>query len=340
MSRLKVLFFCGERSPWGYAHLQPLLSESRFEVVGVVVGTDARWRTFRSALSGENQTTTNWLARSKRLLARLLGRNKPGNTRRAVELLSRHKVPVIWCDNANAAEALEQFKEFQADLLFSAAYPQIFGARLLSAFPRGAFNSHPSLLPRCQGAHPVFWAIASGESKSGSTIHIMIPKVDQGDIVAQVEVDLGPRDTRSQLYDKLIAIIPDLVTQFADFLSIEGSKARPQDQSQITCYRNDRQIHRRIFWTEMDAMQIHNLVRACDGAAYFWQNNGRIFVREVEPSVTNQNMTNNVCVPAGTVVEIDNGSPIVAAKNGFVKLTQLKYPRFRGFRFAVGQVLS
>jgi DNA-binding transcriptional regulator YdaS (Cro superfamily) len=72
----------------------------------------------------------------------------------------------------------------------------------------------------------------------------------------------------------------------------------------------------------------------------FGHNNCRILLKGVEPSTTNQNMTNNVRVPAGTVVAIDNGCPIVATINGFVKLTQLEVPRFRRFRFAVGQILS
>ena len=340
MDRVKVVFFCGERSPWGYAHLEPLLKHSAFEVAAVVLATEQRWNHFRRALSGEEPPSRYRRLRPKQLLARLLGRAPMSNTQKVRNLLSGREIPVLWCDDANASEALNRFQRVDAELLFSAAYPQIFRPPTLSLFPGGAFNSHPSLLPRCRGAHPVFWALASGETRSGSTIHIMTPEIDQGDIVAQIEIEIEPCETRSQLYGKLINTVPDLLDKFADFLFIPGSKPIPQEQSEATYFRNDRRIHRRIFWSEMTAPQIHNLVRACDGQAYFWHQGRRVRVERVEFVEKNRNMTNDLSVPAGTVVDLDANKPIIAARSGFVKLLSVKGSRWRGLPFDIGQVLS
>jgi methionyl-tRNA formyltransferase len=168
----------------------------------------------------------------------------------------------------------------------------------------------------------------------------MTPELDQGDIVSQIEFDLGPHDTYSQLYAKLITTIPNLLAQFADFLVTSGCKTIPQDMSKSTYFRNDRQIHRRIFWAEMDAVQIHNLVRACNGNAYFWHGQQQVLVRQVEPAETNRNMTNNIKVPPGTVVDIRNGIPVIAVRSGFVILLHITAKWFRKPSFSIGQILS
>ena len=340
MDKIKVIFLCGERSPWGYSHLEPLLHEPAFQVVAVVLATEERWKTFRKALSGQD-ITIDWKHRMKQLVKNVLRPIFPNksNTEHVLHILEQEKIPVVWCDDANATQAIERFRGFAPDILFSAAYPQIFKAQLLAAFPQGAFNSHPSLLPRCRGAHPVFWAIASGENKSGSTIHIMTPTLDQGNIVAQVEVELLSVETRSRLYANLIDTVPLLLTRFASFLTTLEAKSKPQNDNEATYFRNDRAIHRRIFWSEMSAVQIHNLVRACDGSAYFWYGHQRVIVISVETSIANRNLTNGLIVPAGTVVDINNDNPVVATSNGFITLTKIKTPRLSRFRFGIGMVL-
>lgn len=338
MDKIRVLFLCGERSPWGYAHLKPLLDEPRFQVVAVVLATESRWRLFRKALSGEQQPrSVNWVIQAKRFAVQFLKRD---GTSRTLKVLGQRKIPIIWCDDANTSESINAFRAFSPDLLFSAAYPQIFKAQLLEAFRYRAFNSHPSLLPRCRGAHPVFWAIASGETRTGSTIHALTTNLDQGAIFAQLEVEILENDMYSQLYAKLNSTVPQLIAEFADCLMTPDCEGRPQLQECATCFRNDRNIHRRIFWSEMDATQIHNLVRACDGSAYFWYVNQRIAVKAVRIFDSNPNLTNHITVPKGTVVDIDHGKPIVAAQSGFVLLAEIEISRLRRPVFRVGMVLS
>ena len=50
---MKVIFFCGHRSPYGRAHLKPIL-KSKFEILSFILATEERWAYFRSALSGKS----------------------------------------------------------------------------------------------------------------------------------------------------------------------------------------------------------------------------------------------------------------------------------------------
>lgn len=336
---LRILFFCGERSQWGYSHLVPLLSEHRIKLVGVVLATQNRWNMFHASLTGEAEARFGGIALLKwfkRLIKALIGTNPTCNNLR---LLSKSNVPVLFCNDVNSPESIDHFKKYDADLILCAAYPQIFRSKILSIYPKGAFNSHPSLLPRCRGAHPVFWTIASGETKSGATIHYMNEELDQGDVVAQVEIDLSLTETRLELYDKLVKVIPDLISKFVIFLSDPESHPIAQDHSKATFFRNDREIHHRIFWSEMTASQIYNLVRACDGLAYFWSGSRKIFVYRAEIVETARNITNGILVPPGTVVDTLDKAIVVAARQEFVLLKNLNVRGLTKVRFEIGQIL-
>ena len=65
----KAIFFCGDRSPYGLAHLEPVLDS--FEVIAVVVADTERWARFRKALSGEEENKP--LATPRAAAGRLLG---------------------------------------------------------------------------------------------------------------------------------------------------------------------------------------------------------------------------------------------------------------------------
>lgn len=336
---LRVLFFCGERSRWGYSHLVPLLSEPRLELVAVVMATEERWTIFRSALSGEIYKPFGWKGKAKSVVKTLMGQKTLNRTRSSLSTLSKHNVPVLFCDDVNSPASADSFKEYNADLILCAAYPQIFNPELLSVSPKGAFNSHPSLLPRCRGAHPVFWAIASGEKESGATIHHMTRDLDQGDIVVQIAVSLLPMETYSELYAKLANLIPALISKFTTFVVTPGSCPTPQDDTKATYYRNDRRIHHRIFWSKMSATQIRNLVRACEGNAYCWFRDNKIMVHQIKVADTNRNMTNGISVPPGTIVDICDKIPVVATRSEFVSLESLALPKLRKVNFEIGQIL-
>ena len=319
--------------------MAPLLLDSRIVLTGVVLATDERWAIFHEALTGQPFQRRSLMTETKRLAKWILGRNPFDYTGQTLRLLARHNIPVIWCEDVNAASAVSSFTEHSPDLILSAAYPQIFEPELLSIAPRGAFNSHPSLLPRCRGANPVFWSIASGETVSGATIHYMTDKLDQGDIVAQIRVNLAPTDTYSELYDKLIKVVPELISQFVNFLVKRDGHTVPQDDDKATYFRNEREIHQRIFWSGMTAHQIQNLVRACGGNAFFWLNDIRIRVRRVDAAETNRNLTNNVTVPPGTIVDMLEGLPVVAAREGFVVFDKSGYPTEK-VSFDIGQIIQ
>jgi methionyl-tRNA formyltransferase len=348
---MRMVFFCGAESRYGLAHLEPLLAEHRWLVVGVVLATPERWQRFRQALAGNGATPSSLGARISRLKhsprvsspRRMLHTAhtllfRQSATRRAQQVCQRSAISVWNTFDVNSRAFLDTLDTLKPDLLVSAAYPQIFKRQLLDTPRYGAVNSHPSLLPRCRGAHPVFWTLASGEQAGGVTMHYMEEQIDTGPIVAQVGFPLAEDEHYASLYDKVVSRVPLLINATADFLAAGDRAPTPQDDQQATLFRNDREIHHALFWSQHNAEHIHRLVRAADGKAFFRVGNTCVFVRACRVSSSNRNLTNKVIVPAGTVVDISDGIAIKVC-DGVVTLTDWYSMGRKSFQFAVGQVL-
>ena len=68
----------------------------------------------------------------------------------------------------------------------------------------GTINLHASLLPAYRGAAPINWAIIDGESRTGATTFFIQEKIDTGDILDAVELDIGPEENAGELHDRLM----------------------------------------------------------------------------------------------------------------------------------------
>ncbi len=79
----------------------------------------------------------------------------------------------------------------------------MLGRRLLALPRRGALNMHGSLLPKYRGRAPVNWAVITGESETGASLHYMTEKPDAGAIVGRQAVPILPDDTAREVFDKV-----------------------------------------------------------------------------------------------------------------------------------------
>ena len=80
--------------------------------------------------------------------------------------------------------------ECRPDLLVSVHNPDILPERLLRLATL-AINYHPAPLPRFAGLNPFSWALLHGETRYGVTWHVLTPKIDAGDIVAQAHFPIN-----------------------------------------------------------------------------------------------------------------------------------------------------
>lgn len=124
-----------------------------------------------------------------------------------------------------------ELEQFRPDLIFVMTYLSKIDADLGELATFGMVNIHPSLLPKYRGGAPVFYALKNEEAQTGVTYHFMTEDFDQGPIIHQAAVNIGPADCASSVWLKIIkkifGTLPDVVASRHQWRAM----ARPQDEA-------------------------------------------------------------------------------------------------------------
>lgn len=213
-------------------HLQTLLNDSRFQVVGVVTQPD-----------------------------RPAGR-KMQLTASAVKVVAeKNDLPVLTPENLRKEpEVFEKIKSWKADVAVVVAFGQILSQDFLNSFPEGAVNVHGSLLPLWRGAAPIQRSIAAGDTVTGVSLQKMVFKLDAGPIIGERQIQLDSVINATELYDKLAVMGCELLTK--DLVQYVRGQITPvpQDESKVTIAAKILKEESLIDWTK-SASEIHNKVR-------------------------------------------------------------------------------
>ncbi len=167
------------------------------------------------------------------LCSAVISPGKPAGTRR----LERAGVPVVAAesfDAAREAELLARLERDRPDLLVSWFWTRRLSSTWLALPRRGALGVHPSLLPRHRGPDPYFWAIDSGDSETGVSVHLLEPEYDTGAVLDVERIPVGER-TSWQLARALdrpsLRALRRVVSAYA---SGEPPPPVPQDETRAT----------------------------------------------------------------------------------------------------------
>jgi len=154
---------------------------------------------------------------------------------------------------------LPRLREARPDVHVVVAYGQIIPAAIID-FPRHrSLNVHFSLLPKYRGAAPVQWTILNGDAETGVTIIVLNERMDQGDILASVLTEVGPRETAAGLESRLAAMGAVLLRETLDRL--ETLRPVPQDNRLASPAPKIDKGFGRIAWPEPAAV-VDRKVRA------------------------------------------------------------------------------
>lgn len=92
------------------------------------------------------------------------------------------------------------------DIILLAGYMQIVSASFIDQFKDRIINIHPSLLPNFPGLNTHQRAISSGVKEHGCTVHVVIPEVDSGTIIAQAACQVVQEDNVKTLTDRVLEL--------------------------------------------------------------------------------------------------------------------------------------
>lgn len=161
---------------------------------------------------------------------------------------------------SNIKESWQEVVSLHPTLIITCAYGQIIPRELLVYPTYGCINVHASLLPKLRGGAPIHHAIIDGHKKTGITIMHMNPKMDEGDIISQREIEILDSDTASSLHEKLSILGRDLLLEVLPSI-IDGKASRiPQNNEEATYAKNISKEDEKINFSKTKR-QIFNQIR-------------------------------------------------------------------------------
>ena len=180
-------------------------------------------------------------------------------------------LPILQPEKLRDEAFLESLHALEPDLGVVIAFRML--PEIVWAMPKlGTFNLHASLLPEYRGAAPINWAIINGDTRTGVTTFLLNHEIDKGAIIEQRAVDILPEDNIGTLYDKLMYVGSELVTNTVDKLASGDYTTTEQMHIDENTLRPAPKIFKddcRIDWTK-SVESIHNLVRGLSPYPAAW----------------------------------------------------------------------
>ena len=164
---------------------------------------------------------------------------------------------------SNDENVLSELKELNPDIIITAAYGQLVPETILEIPKYKCINVHGSLLPKLRGGAPIQYSILEDHGKTGITIMYMVKKLDAGDMISKVDVDILDSDNYESLHDKLSIAGRDLLKETLPNIFTGNIAPEKQDDSLATFARNILREDEKIDWNK-SARQIFNQIRALD----------------------------------------------------------------------------
>ncbi|MCX6812683.1 MAG: methionyl-tRNA formyltransferase [Candidatus Berkelbacteria bacterium] len=146
------------------------------------------------------------------------GRDKILTPTIIAESAERLKMKVLKIDSIKDRKAIEKIKSLEPELIVLADFGQKISEEIINLPKFGILNIHPSLLPKYRGPSPVVSAILAGEKKTGVSIIRINSEIDAGDILAQIEVKIGSRETAEKLKNRLANFGADLLAEVVPYM--------------------------------------------------------------------------------------------------------------------------
>lgn len=232
-----------------------------------------------------------------------------------------YAIPVYQPEKLDA-NFIQFLKDEGFDTLITFAFGRIFKEDFLSIFTGGAFNIHPSLLPRWRGPAPINAAILAGDTVTGITIQKMALKMDTGDIALQIPFPLDGTENAPELTEKVALKSAELIPGFIKALEADSLNFTVQNESKATYCHILKKEDGIIDWHE-SAISIDRKIRAYQPwPGSFTTIAGKTIAITQASLYTGEAFGHGSC---GTVLGVDKRQGIVVATgDGNLALQMLK----------------
>ena len=172
--------------------------------------------------------------------------------------------------NYKDSDILDEMRALNADLMVM-AFMIIFVPEEARDIPtHGSICFHPSLLPKHRGPSSINWPIIGGATKTGLSIFWPDDGLDEGDILLQKDVDIGPDDTLGTVYfEKIFSLGVEAVLEAVDLVKAGEAPHIKQDEAEATYESWCKKADVEIDWSK-PVDEVYNLIRGANPQPGAW----------------------------------------------------------------------
>jgi methionyl-tRNA formyltransferase len=250
------------------------------------------------------------------------GRGRQLNESAVKKYAVKNEIPVLQPTNLKSEDFLSDLKTLNPNLIVVVAFRML--PQQVWSFPKyGTFNLHASLLPQYRGAAPINWAIINGENETGLTTFFIDEKIDTGEIIDQVRLEIEKTDNVEDMYHKMLPKGSELVMNTINNIA-EGhtSTIIQEDSKLLKPAPKLNKENTRIDWGDT-LENIYNLVRGLSPFPLAWTIliNGDDKIQCKIAKVNYHYVEHHKLI--GELMVKDK-SLFVAVKDGFIEILQIK----------------
>ncbi len=179
-------------------------------------------------------------------------------------------IPVVQPPNYKDEPVLDELRSWRADLMVM-AFMIVFVPEQARDIPRhGSICFHPSLLPLHRGPSSINWPIIWGATETAVSIFWPDDGLDEGDILLQREIEIGPDDTLGTVYfDKVFPLGVEVVLDAIDLIRAGDPPHIAQDHSRASYEGWCRESDAEIDWS-CSVGEVYNLIRGTNPQPGAW----------------------------------------------------------------------
>jgi methionyl-tRNA formyltransferase len=116
-------------------------------------------------------------------------------------------IEIAYAPRAQQIQCAHLLRQHRIEFILVACWPYLIDRLLLETATKAAVNLHPSLLPAYRGPDPIGAQLSCAEPHPGVSLHLLNSQFDQGDIVAQAELEPEPTDCDRASLERRCALL-------------------------------------------------------------------------------------------------------------------------------------
>lgn len=151
-----------------------------------------------------------------------------------IKLCKKNYIPYTISTQVKSENYKDYLLETRPRIVFVISWRFLIPKECFDIPENGIFVLHDSLLPRYRGFSPTNWVIINGEKETGITLQYINERVDVGDIVDQIKINLDSQETAKTLNDKLLRLYPKIILKNIDLILKKQNQRISQNEKYAT----------------------------------------------------------------------------------------------------------